>query len=243
MEGWLKASWDGEKGIDKEIMRNEPATLAFFILRLISFLNVYVTSYFCHSCFTHVKTEAQTEWLGSSSMPGLDKGTTRPSLKVLEPSRIGTEWRLKGSVLLGHLGGCFCRAACLLPRAPRKLLSMPGGRDVTQEGEVGVMGFMNFDCMMVWAGSGLSVSWVPAWALRALQPQQRSWCGWSVHPACWEFLASLLSLVELQHRCSTQCRFVTPMLFQPWLHHGVCPSWLWCGCVARLMLPVSLQCF
>lgn len=106
MEGWLKASWDGEKGIDKEIMRNEPATLAFFILRLISFLNVYVTSYFCHSRFTHVKTEAQTEWLGSSSMPGLDKGTTRPSLKVLEPSRIGREWRLKGSVLLGH-GGLF----------------------------------------------------------------------------------------------------------------------------------------
>lgn len=96
--GVIKSRLGWGEGIDREIMRNEPATSAFFILRLISFLNVYVTSYFCHSRFTHVKTEAQMEWLGSSSVLGLDKGITRPSLKVLEPSRIGREWWLKGNV-------------------------------------------------------------------------------------------------------------------------------------------------
>lgn len=97
-DGVIKSRLEWGEGIDREIMRNEPATLAFFILCLISSLNACVTSYSCHSYFTHVKTEAQMEWLGSSAMLGLDKGTTRPSLKVLEPSRIGRKWWLKGSV-------------------------------------------------------------------------------------------------------------------------------------------------
>jgi len=47
-----------EEGIDMEIMKNKLETLEFFILHLISSLNVYVMSCFCLSRFTHMKTEA-----------------------------------------------------------------------------------------------------------------------------------------------------------------------------------------
>lgn len=104
----IKSRLGCEEGIDREIMRNKPATVDFFILHLISSLNVYVMSYFCHSHFTRMKTEAWIKWPGSFSVLGLDTGTPRPvscpSLKVCGP-RSGREWHLSGGVNVTQLYG------------------------------------------------------------------------------------------------------------------------------------------
>lgn len=138
-------------------------------------------------------------------------------------------------------GGCFCRAVCLLPQAPGKLLSMPGGWDVTQVGEVGCDGTHGF--------------WLPCGVGRAA-------CKMSASLSTASCAATAVWLTELECSSSlsgTSCLSAklggaAAPLFSPVrvCHPSALPASITpqcahrgygVGCVAWLMLLISLQCF